>query len=93
MTGARYRHIGGAVIADHGPISLAAARNMAQFYAGQSLEHGARGALRAAQECEARSRSLSEAVGAAISWRRAAGWTDPDMADQSRARWRRRRVD
>ena len=82
MTGARYRHLGGALVTDHGGISLAVARDLAVFYARESQVHVERGAARAAHECAARAQCLIEAIAAASLWRRAAGWSDPDMADQ-----------
>lgn len=77
MTPANYRHIGGAVIADHGPITLAAARALTFFY---RTEAGC-AAPAVSSECRRRARTLERAITAAFTWRRAAGWNDPDRAD------------
>jgi len=77
MRPANFRHIGGAIIADHGRVTLAAARASALFYA---MEAGSE--TRAASgECQRRSHALKCAIDAASLWRRAAGWNDPDLAD------------
>jgi hypothetical protein len=81
MNGAPYRSIGGAVIADHGPIPLAHARRLAAFYASEALHWRGRDALTAGDACARRAAVLRQAVRAAETWRRAAGWTDPDAAD------------
>jgi hypothetical protein len=77
MSPANFRHIGGAVIADHGRVTLAQARALALFYAWEagSETRGASG------ECRRRAHALERAVAGASSWRRAAGWKDPDLAD------------
>ena len=85
MKGANYRHLGGALMTDHGRITLAAARGLAAFYAQEVLANIALGAPHAAHECGIRSRTLVDVVAAATAWRRAAGWADPDMADQGDA--------
>jgi len=77
MSPANFRHIGGAVIADHGRVTLAAARALAVFYtreAGSQMT-GVSG------ECRRRAHALEVATAAAATWRRAAGWNDPDLAD------------
>jgi hypothetical protein len=76
-----FRHIGGAVIADHGLVTLAQARRLAAFYACQAdFETG-----RTSDECLHRAQALESAVAAAMTWRRASGWKDPDLADVRRA--------
>lgn len=81
MKGAPYRHIGGGVIADHGPISLAAARDLARFYLRESKCEPNTGGTERSRLCAARARALNQAVEEAARWRRAAGWRDPDAAD------------
>ena len=82
MKGAPFQPIGGAVISDHGPIPLGAARDLARFYASEALHWRARGVAEAFDACARRAIVLSEAVAAAERWRRAAGWADPDAADR-----------
>jgi hypothetical protein len=65
------------VIADHGCVSLAQARLLAVFYA---CEAGSE-TREPSGECLRRAHALESAVAAASSWRRAAGWRDPDLAD------------
>ncbi len=66
-------------MADHGAVTLAQARALAFFY---DQEAGAQ--LRGASgECRRRAHALETAIAAAWAWRRAAGWSDPDLADQS----------
>jgi hypothetical protein len=77
---AHFRHIGGAVIADHGSLTLSAARALAALYL---HEAGLDPQAAAAEQCHHRAQSLIEAVTAAATWRRAAGWANPDMADRS----------
>lgn len=81
MKGAPYRSIGGAVIADHGPIPLAQARRLATFYAIEALHWREACAPCARDACAHRAEALREAVRSAETWRRAAGWADPDAAD------------
>jgi hypothetical protein len=81
MKVAPFRHIGGAVIADHGPLSLAAAEASKRFYAEEASAYGQVGALRFARLCVARRDALGEAIAEASRWRRAAGWADPNQAD------------
>jgi hypothetical protein len=69
------------VIADHGPLPLAAARALARFYASEALRWRDVGSRAASDGCARRSEVLREAVAAAEMWRRAAGWKDPDAAD------------
>lgn len=79
MTGAPFRAIGGSVVADHGPIALADARALQTFYAGEADHAGETWTRRAVE----RSHALADAVKDAERWRRAAGWTNPDDADQA----------
>lgn len=78
MSPAYFRHIGGAVIADHGAINLAQARALTIFY---KRESGSQTRL-ASAECRRRAAALERAVVAASDWRRAAGWAEPDLADR-----------
>jgi hypothetical protein len=81
VKGAPFRAIGGAVVADHGPIPLAAARRLSLFYATEALHCRRQGHRDGAAVCASRAKALREAVAAAEVWRRAAGWADPDAAD------------
>jgi hypothetical protein len=77
VTGAPFHAVGGAILADHGPLSLKEARALAVFYAREAVgEGGARAGF-----CMTRSLTLARAAYDAERWRRAAGWTDPDLAD------------
>ena len=84
MTGAPYRHIGGAVIADHGTIALAEVRALIAFYEREARFNLGAGASGAARLCGERALALQAALEAARLWRRAAGWRDPEAADR---RW------
>jgi hypothetical protein len=79
MTGAPFRAIGGAIISDHGPITLAEAWALAAFYAAEATAplNGAIWRRLAAE----RARALEFAGAEAQRWRRAAGWADPEAAD------------
>ena len=81
MNGAPFRAIGGVVFADHGPIPLAAARDLAAFYASEALRWRDVGSRDAFDACARRAAALQNAVAAAGRWRRAAGWADLDAAD------------
>ena len=81
MSNAPHRHIGGAVIADHGPIPLTAARDLVRFYTFEAEVCAREGGVNAARLCARRALALHAAVEAATLWRRAAGWRDPDAAD------------
>jgi hypothetical protein len=81
VKGAPFRPIGGAVIADHGPIALVAARELARFYALEALHWRAHDGQGAFHACARRAIVLRDAVAAAEAWRRAAGWRNPDAAD------------
>ncbi len=89
MNHAPYRHIGGAVIADHGAIALAQARALIQFYEREARFNLRAGLAAAARLCRRRAAALNAALDAATLWRRAAGWRDPEAAD--RAHFTRRR--
>ena len=82
MNSAPFRSIGGTVLADHGPIPLGAARNLARFYASEALHWRGLGSQGAFEACVRRADVLRDAVAAAETWRRAAGWGDPDAADR-----------
>lgn len=81
MKGAPFRSVGGAVIADHGPISLKTARRLARFYASEALHWRGLDSQEAFEACERRAGALRKAVAETETWRRAAGWADPDAAD------------
>lgn len=81
MKSAPFRAIGGAVVADHGPVPLALARRLGQFYASEALHWRSQDSRDAAEACGRRANVLREAVAATETWRRAAGWADPDAAD------------
>ena len=81
MNGAPFAAIGGGVSADHGPLTLAQARALANFYGAEAAHCRSVGAKRAGQICAARADALNRAAHAAARWRRAAGWADPDAAD------------
>ena len=83
MTPARYAHIGGALIADHGRMSLAQARDLVAFYRRQSADEARQGRPVMAGICEQRAHTLETLAAAASRWRRAAGWADPDLADRA----------
>jgi hypothetical protein len=82
MTPVRFAHIGGSVIADHGPVSLAVARALAETYRREGIHEAKNGRAVAALVCADRAQSLAVAVTAATQWRQAAGWGDPDSADR-----------
>ena len=81
MSCAPFRAIGGAVVSDHGGIALNEARSLADFYASEAGSGAASAVWRrvAAERAEA----LALAAAAAEGWRRAAGWADPEAADQA----------
>lgn len=81
MIGAPFRHIGGMVLADHGPLTLVAARDLAKFYQSEAQRWSLRKNGRSPCICEKRAVALLEAVEAARRWRRAAGWAAPEAAD------------
>src|SRR5271155_5020414 len=68
VKGAPFRAIGGAVIADHGPIRLAEARRLSQFYAIEALHCRDQGSPDASALCGRRAQALREAVAAAEIW-------------------------
>ena len=81
MTPPPFRHIGGAVIADHGPIGLTQARELAKLYALEAAHLAECDRIPWSRVCAARAEALNTAIVAACRWRRAAGWRDPDMAE------------
>ena len=82
LSDAAFAHVGGAVVSDHGPIPLAAARALAAFYAREAHACVAQDAQFAAGLCARRALALDRAAQDAARWRRAAGWRDPDKADR-----------
>lgn len=84
MRGAPFRHIGGSVATDNGPIRIAAARRLAGFYRAEAAVLLGRGEIAAAQVCAQRAGALATAAEDAALWRRAAGWSDPELADAVR---------
>ena len=79
MTLVPFRAVGGAIICDHGPLTLADARSLAEFYRREQAGLGP--GTRLAVLCAERARALAGAVHEARLWRRAAGWADPEAAD------------
>ena len=84
MNRAPFSHIGGAVIADHGPIGLVETRKLASLYAAEAKSAAEAGAARWVSLCAGRAIALAAAADAAARWRRAAGWADPRTADDAR---------
>lgn len=82
MKGAPYRHIGGAIVADHGPIGLGETRALARFYVREAKFNAQAPDL--ARACVNRARTLRAAARAAARWRLAAGWRLPEEADRRR---------
>jgi len=82
VNGAPYRHIGGMVMADHGPLTLTAVRALEAFYRAEARYRRALDDPATSQGCAFRADVLAEAATAAEAWRRAAGWTDPEAADR-----------
>jgi hypothetical protein len=81
VSGAPFRAIGGAIVSDHGVIALAEVRTLAVFYASEAKSPFASAVWR--RLADDRARALKQAAAEAEGWRRAAGWTDPDVADQA----------
>ena len=81
MSEAPYRAMGGCVVTDHGVLALANARSLSGFYALEAASAG--NASRWSRLAAQRSQALALAVEHAGRWRRAAGWTDPEAADQA----------
>jgi len=77
MSAAPFRAVGGAILADHGPIRLTDARALMVAYAREAAASGGRWR----DLCGGRAQALSAAVTEAMAWRRAAGWGDPEQAD------------
>jgi len=76
MTGPIFWHSGGHVMSAEGPLALPLARRLRRVCA----EEEAKAADRAVALGVVRD-SLSAALATAEAWRRAAGWDDPDAAD------------
>ncbi|MGH6991967.1 MAG: hypothetical protein ACRED8_10590 [Caulobacteraceae bacterium] len=70
---------GGAILSDAGALSLREARALAGFYA---REAEAAGASAWVERCAGRAKALERAIAVASSWRKAAGWADPEAADR-----------
>ena len=87
MIGAPFRHIGGTVLADHGPLTLVAARELATFYQSEARRWSSSDGKRFPCICKQRATALLEAAEAAEKWRRAAGWTNPEAADALNSQW------
>ena len=83
MTDPAYVHIGGAVVCDHGPLSLAEARALSLIYAREGEHWASVGETRAGRACVRRALALAKAAADAALWRRAAGWRDPEAADEA----------
>ena len=81
VNGAPFRNIGGMVTADHGPMPLATARVLADFYRSETIYWDGVADDATSRACAVRAAALARAIVAAAAWRRAAGWTDPDAAD------------
>jgi hypothetical protein len=79
---APFRHIGGMVLADHGPLTLAEAHALTAFYRREGRELGRTGRPDLARLCQTRGRALLRAIRRASRWRRAAGWVDTDGPDR-----------
>ena len=83
MTDPAYVHIGGAVVCDHGPLTLAEARALASSYAREGEHWASVGEVRAGDACVRRAMALAKAATDTALWRRAAGWRDPEAADHA----------
>ena len=83
MTDPAYGHIGGAVVCDHGPLTLAEARDLSIFYAGEADHCFTMGEIHAGLACAGRAAALRQVADDAARWRRAAGWRDPEAADHA----------
>jgi hypothetical protein len=81
VNGGGYRHIGGAVVGDHGAVSLARARALVRFYGREALHCRRHGQRALAKACARRALALYVALSEAARWRRAAGWKEPEGAD------------
>ncbi len=85
-----FGHCAGAVLGDGGPLTLAAARALAEFYAREGQAQILAGSPGWGRLCGARSTCLERAVSEASAWRRAAGWLRPEDADRAPTRAFRR---
>ncbi len=81
MMTAPFRHIGGAILTDHGPLTLREARRLAEVYRRETAHWADAGHAAGQAMCRSRAQALEEAVSGAETWRRAAGWAFPDDAD------------
>jgi hypothetical protein len=81
MSGASFRAVGGAIVSDHGAMALAEVRSLAVFYASVAKSPFAGATWR--RLADERARALERAATDAERWRRAAGWADPEAADQA----------
>ena len=79
MSPVHFRHVGGSIVADHGGLSLAAARALSRFYRCEATVGSPPSP--SGSQCLKRAHSLDLAIEGAMQWRRAAGWSDPDNAD------------
>jgi hypothetical protein len=86
MTASPFRHIGGAIITDYGPIDLSTARNLSRFYQAEAADPSIGADARIRWICLQRARLLDEAIKQAERWRWAAGWSAPNAADRARNR-------
>lgn len=82
MKAAPYRHAGGALVCDHGPLTLAGARALAAFYAHEADYWQAKSKSAMSRACARRAQTLTDAADDAVLWRRAAGWSNADLADE-----------
>jgi hypothetical protein len=80
----RYRHVGGAVMGEHGPLTLARALDLLRIYGRGAINCETAGARGLARAYARRTLSLHNAISEARRWRRAAGWRDLDAADAVR---------
>jgi hypothetical protein len=82
LNAARIAHIGGAIVTDRGPITLAEARSLEAFYSAEAAFCAGRETSRAL--CAERAAAFAAVTDAAVRWRRAAGWIAPEDADELR---------
>jgi hypothetical protein len=82
MTASRFGHAGGAVLSAAGkPVPLADAIGLVRAWGLAAIEAEAFGRRRLARLYARDALDLAGAANAAHAWRKAAGWTDPLMAD------------
>ena len=80
---AGFKHSGGAILSDRGPIPLAQARGLAIIYAKAAALLLDAGDRRQGLACARRAIALARAAREAADWRRAAGWRIAEAADQA----------